>query len=719
VSLSRRAFLVATGWTAGGVTVLGGCSLLPVLPTFVDVEEGDAFAWVQMRADGRILFRCPRAEMGQGIATGLSRVVADELGVTLADVECVYPRTDEIAPTPMTVGSQSIEQFYEPTARAAAGLRELLRSRAAERAGVAASELELVEGGFAVRGGTRVAYADLVSATESTVAPPGPRPGLVLHSRRSIAEREAGGPRREALHIDRLVTGTEVYSRDVQLPGMVFGAVARPRQIGARLLGWDEAAARAVPGVVAVVEGPQQQVGVVAETPMALEGGVSALGCRWSELDAEAVAEVQARLDVDASTREGALDHTPVSEGDLDDGRARAVVHLDVRYDTPMAAHAAMEPRAGVARMVDGRCEVHTASQDPWFVQGHVARALGTSRDDVLVQNHRIGGAFGGRSLCQASVEAAWLAAGSGRTVKVQWTREEEFAHNYVGPQFSHRIQAGTDAEGRIAYWHHRMVGGPIMTSSAMIPEHLHWAADLPADPGTWRGADLPYRVEHRQVDFADVRQPMPTGAWRGLGAAPNTFAVESAMGELAEAAGADPFAFRQAQALDPRLAHVLERARVVSDWDAQVEAGAQLGVAATAYKHVTFAAVVARVRPAASPGEEPRVDGLWCVQDCGYVACPDQVRAQIEGNLVWGITMALYEEFRLEEGRAATTNFDAYRIARNSEVPDIAIELVDSDAPPSGAGEAAFAPAAAAIANALLRATGTPVRRLPLIRPA
>ena len=709
--LSRRDFLVASGWVAGGVTVLSSCSLVPVLPTFGSVGEDDGVTWIQLRADGSVLFRCPRAEMGQGIATGLSRVVADELGLPQGGVECVYPTTSEIAPVPMTVGSQSVEQFYEPTARAAASLRELLAERAVARTGRARSELDLEDGAFVARGGERIGFAELLEPGESTIAPASADPDLVLSSRVGLEARAAGETTDSLVHADRLVRGTEVFSRDVRLDGMAFGAVAHPPQLGAQLLGFDADTARGVPGVVAVVTGPAGEVGVVAETPMAARAGAEALACRWAPLDDAQLAEVQAPLDVDRAIADGGLDHTPFDEGDLGEGRERAVHHLDARYDTPMVAHAALEPRSGVADVRDGRCEVHTGSQDPWFVQGHVARALGLSRGRVVVHNHRIGGAFGGRALCQAAVEAAWLSAGAGRPVKVQWTREDEFAHNYVGPQFSHRIQAGTDEEGEIAYWHHRMVGGPILTSSALVPENLHWAADIPPDPGTFRGTDLPYRAPSRRVDFADVRQPMPTGAWRGLGAAPNTFAVECAIDELARGAGADPLDFRLSRAGDDRLARVLERVRVLSEWEQARGDGRHFGVAAAAYKNVTFVAVVAEIADPATP----RVTGLWCVHDCGYVMSPDRVRAQVEGNLAWGVGMALHEEFRLVGGTAGTRNFDTYAIARNADLPRTEIELIDSPEDPSGAGEAAFAPAAAAIVNAVSAARGEPVRRLPL----
>ena len=326
----------------------------------------------------------------------------------------------------------------------------------------------------------------------------------------------------------------------------------------------------------------------------------------------------------------------------------------------------------------------------------------------ITVYNQRIGGAFGGRSLCQASVQAAWLARELGQPVKVQWSREDEFRYNYVGPQFSTRVDAGLDADGRIAYWHHRMAGAPVLTSSMFIPGYLQWLADLPPDPGTARGTRLPYDIANHKVEFADVRVPMPTGPWRGLGAAANTFAVESAMDELALAADADPIDFRIKHAADERLTGVLERLRAQL---ATSDAG-PIGVAATAYKGVTFVALAVEMVKASS---KPQVKRIWCVHDCGEMVAPDQVRAQVEGNLAWGLSMALLESFELENGIAATENFHNDPIARMYDIPALHIELVDSNAPASGAGEAAIAPAAAAIANAVLRATGRRYRQLPI----
>ena len=702
--MNRRQFLRATGWAAGGLTVVAasGCSLLPALPTFGGSSETDALSWVKLDATGRVTFLLPRAEIGQGIDTGLTLVVAEELQTDPQSIECHYQNTALMAPCQMTVGSQSIENYMTLTALAAASLREVLLERAAAKLGEPVLALTCADG--KVSGAAQsLRFADLVEGDEEVVLP------VPVESPRLLSQNPSGrfiGQPEKAKHAMRMVTGAETYSRDVVLPGMQFGGVAKPEQLGAALLDYDAAAAKQVPGVVDVVTSPAGEVGVVAQTPAALRAGMAALNCNWQTLSAEAVQQVDAPIDVDVVAQAGDIDHTPVNEGSIETGQQAAVKTLNVRYDTPMAAHANMEPRAGVAQPLAGGLEIWTGSQDPWFVRAAVSKLLGIEQETIRVHNCRVGGAFGGRVLCQASVEAAWLANAVGVPVKVQWSREEEFRHNYAGPQFSTRVQAGLAADGSIAFWHHQMAGAPVLTSSMLVPANLHWIANIPADPGTIRGTETAYTFTHHKVETADVRVPMPTGPWRGLGAAPNTFAVECAMDELAQLGEVDPFELRRRHATNPRLKGVLDRLQTLT-------AGHKnLGIAATAYKGVTFVAIAAQVQ---------KVDGglkltkLWCVHDCGRMVAPDRVLAQVEGNLIWGISMALHESFELQDGKASTDNFDTYAIARQTDMPEFEIELLASQAPPSGAAEAALAPAGAAIANAVSRLTGARTRQLPL----
>ena len=712
MEISRRSFLIRSGWTAGGITVLSSCGFMPTLPSFSKPTQEDAFTWLQLTPQGKVRFYLPRSEMGQGISTGLTLVVAEELGLSPGEIECLYPRTDQIPAPLMTVGSQSMELFFEPTARAAATLRETLAVRAAEFLNVSIDDVLLESGYFSGRSGQIVSFANLIDGDENSFI--SPEPTLILGELRSMRGEHCDrvGADAEQLNIEQIITGAERYSRDIFPDNLAFGSVAKPPQLGSILESYDARSAKKIEGVLSVVEGPKGQIGVVAETPMASRQGVEALVCIWRTLNDDEVALAQRVLDVDQAIDNSDFEHTAQQKGSLTMGAQQAEQRLSLRYDLPMTAHVAMEPRSGVARVIRDQCEVWTGSQDPWLMQKAVANLLGFNQDNVIVHNQRIGGAFGGRILCQATVEAAWLAQAVERPVRVQWSREEELRCNYVGPQFSHRIDAGVTKDGKLSYWQHRMLSMPILTSSIVVPESLHWAADLIADSGTQRGTQLPYKVAHCSLEFSDVRLPMPSGAWRGLGAAPNTFAVECTMDQLAFLAVADPFDFRLAHLLDDRLANVLQSLRILSDWDNRQSDDSGFGMACAHYKETTQVAVVAEV---IIKGNQPKVIRLWCVQDCGLVVNPDQVHAQIEGSLVWGIGMALFESYQLENATCATTNFDTYRIPRQLDVPDIEVALVDSIAPPRGSGEAAFAPAAAAIANAVFDLTGQRSSQLPI----
>ncbi len=349
-------------------------------------------------------------------------------------------------------------------------------------------------------------------------------------------------------------------------------------------------------------------------------------------------------------------------------------------------------------------------------MQRRVAKALGRKVDDVVVHPHRIGGGFGGRIPCQASEEAALLSAVVGRAVRVQWDRETEFQQNYFHPGYSHFIDAGVTAEGSISHWAHDFVSSPIIFG--LVPGNIAWALDMvAADKGTARGGVPPYFVANRRVRFSDIRTPVSVGAWRGLGAAPNTYAIESMMDELAAAAGIDPLQFRLRN-LPPasaRLAGVLRRVVEISQWGRPAPQDTGRGLACAVYKGETAVAVVAEVR-VDHAARALRVTKTWCAQDCGLVVNPDQVENQIMGNMIWGCGVALKERITVAAGSVQERNFDGYEIIRHHEAPEMTVALVvPPDTPPVAVGESALAPVAPAIANALFAATGRRIRRLPM----
>jgi CO/xanthine dehydrogenase Mo-binding subunit len=676
---------------------------------------------VSLRPDGLVQILSPRQEMGQGVSTAFRQIVAEELGVPLDRVLLILPRTDLLPVTPSTVGSDSMAEYSPLLARAAATLRETLRSRAAKRAGVAASSVEEAAGGFRLPNGERVGFAALAQTSGRVVTAADALPGMVLRSMsgpehpRRIVGRSVPTDRIEAI-----VGGGEVlYAGDVTRPGLVEASLVRPPQLGASLRGFDDRPARLVPGFIAALP-LATGVAVVAETRGAVERAVAALDARWSVPDQPVTQKaVDAAIDIDKHLLAGSLEHSVLRQGRL--GSGQAPWDVDLRVDVPMAAHAGIEPRCAVAEFrTNGspRLEVWTGTQDAFYVRAVLADALGLSEADVVVHSMRLGGSFGGRTICTVELEAAQLARQIGRPVKVRWSRPDEFQHGFHRPPSSHRIRGRLDAEGRILDWWHAFASGHVIFTSAAMPPLLQTVTSLVADPGVGRGANLPYAVRRAaRVEFADVRLPVATGPWRGLGAGPNVFAIEVAIDTLARRAGLDPLAFRlnNLDASQARLRRVLERVAERAGWAGRPRAGQRrYGLACGVYKETAYAAVVAEVS-VGRVGSAPRVTRLWCAHDSGLVINPDQVRAQVEGNLVWGLGMALGEELQVRDGRIGTDYFTDYALPRFSDVPAMTIDLVQGGEAPSRAGETAIVAAAAAIANALAGDRAEAVRRLPL----
>jgi CO/xanthine dehydrogenase Mo-binding subunit len=683
--MRRRAFLAAA---AGGLVVLigagaGAWSRVPVIPKRPEPDAQTALGWIAHR-DGRFTLTLPRAEIGQNVATALKQVACAELGVDWDAVDVALHDTD-MPRVKATVGSESVRHFAEPLAQACAALRDALAA-GRERGAVTVSDRPQSEL-RALRAG-----------------------GLIGASPEIVQGRE-------------IVTGAPLYAADLRLPGMRFGRVLRAPasvEVASRPARWNLDAARAAPGFVAVVEdcgppiGKARGLGIVASRPGALDAIADALEVEWDVAAEPARADIARAIDVDARLAEGAPRHEA-----LDGAPADGPWDVDLRLDLPLAAHGPIEPRAAVAAWRGDTLAVWAGTQDAFYVRDVLADAFGLGAGAVTVQSCRVGGGFGGKTICTVEAEAAALARAAGAPVKVQWTRAQEFALGFHRPPSSHRIRARL-ADGRITDWDHAQVSSHVMFTAAVLPAWMQRGADLVAgDGGVARGMAAPYVLGRARAGYDAVRLPVHTGPWRGLGAGPNALAIESAIDEAAIAAGADPLAFRLAHAADPLLAAVLARVGEIAAWGAPAAASGNArtgrGVACGVYKETSYAAAVADV--AVDAGGRVRATRLWCAHDCGLVINPDQVRAQCEGNLVWGLGMALTDDLPVAGGRVTAETFADAPIPRLTEVPPIAVELIASDRPPRGAGETAIVAGPGAIANAIRAATGRRPTRFP-VRP-
>jgi isoquinoline 1-oxidoreductase subunit beta len=719
--INRRDFLMKCGWISAGVTVLSSCnSIMIALPSTTDPELEDSLSWIQVMPGGKIRFFCPRMEMGQATSLGLTQVVAEELNIGPQEIECVLPDTNQTPAFKMTVGSEGIFEFFRPVSYGAARMREVLRLLAAEKSGFPTDQITEDHRGFILPDGAKLDYGALVpsepmiiSADASEKLDKEPR----QYAFKRIGEYNAIGNSWKHPELEAIVTGRAVYSRDTNLENMLYGQVVRPPAFGAKLKSANGRTAEAMSHTVSVIINMDDNfVGVVSSDPFLLSNAINALDVQWELPESLNQEQIDAQLNVKRLRANDDFEHTLKNSGDISMGRRAAKHRATVHYGTPFALHAAMEPRAGLAWVKEKRVEIWCGCQDPFFVQKRVAKAIGRNVGDVVVHTHRMGGGFGGRVPCQASEEAAILSAAVGQPVRVQWDRETECQNNYFQPGFSHFIDAGVTADGLLSHWQHDFVSSPIITG--LVPRNIAWILDkMMADEGTARGSVHQYRVVNMRVRYADIRTDVPIGAWRGLGAAPNTFAIESMMDELATTARLDPLEFRLKN-LPPtsnRLARVLYRVAQMSDCYQGALKDQGRGLACAVYKGQTAVAIVAEVK-IDHAAKEVCINRIWCAQDCGLVINPSQVENQIMGNIVWGCSVALKERITITAGEVEESNFDTYEILRHDETPIMTVALIDApEHPPVAVGESAFGPVAPAIANAVFAATGRRVRNLPI----
>lgn len=718
LSVTRRRFLKATGWVAGGVTVLyfGGRRLLSTLPSFSMPGEDSGAAWIQILPDGRCRMLSPRAEMGQNASTGLAQIAAEELNLAVEEIDLRFPSTHEIPQVLITAGSMSLARYSEPVARAAAALRERLRQRAAERAGLGLADVDDGSGGFVLPDGRSVSYGDLADG-EPVVLDAGEVPEARLYSFDPKRPQKQVGRGAAPHQIEEVVRGAPVFASDVRLPGMLFGRSVRPPARNAALARVDESRARSIPGLVQVVKDPERGfVGVVCETPGSAQAAIEAIDVTWKLPAPFDQKTIDALVDVDAALAQGDLEHSPLG----DRVHPEPAWDVDLRFDVQLQSHAMQEPRAAVARFGGaggrGSVEIWTGSQDPFLVQRLAARDLGLSNERVTVHPCRMGGAFGGREHYDVERDAAHLARAVGRPVKVQWSREVEFRAARNRPASSHRVRLRADEHGRLSDWWHAFVSGRILFARDRVPGWLRVPGRLIGDLGVARGCKPPYAAARRRVEYRDVDLPVDLGSWRSLGATPNTFAIESAIDELARARKLDPVELRLRN-LAPeheRLAACLRRARALAA-KVDLQPGVGRGYACGVYEEKSFVAASADVRVDAASGAI-RVLRMCCVQDVGLAVNPDQLEAQVQGNMVFGLGMALVERLEIGASDIASQNFDRYPIPRIVDTPELEIEIVrPRGIPPAGAGEAALIVAPAAIANALRDATGHRYTALPI----
>lgn len=721
---SRRRFMVG----AAGLT-FGVAFGVPPIPKLAGGEAQAATAkqvtlspWVTLSTDGTVAIMSPAAEMGQGSLTSLPIIFADEMDADWSKVRIVpAPPNDKIYGNPLfgglqyTAGSASVTGYFNNLRQFGAQVRYVLIENAARHWGVPMSELTTQPGvvlhqksGRSLTYGEIAAFATIPDKAPEVVVEP------VSKAQFRLIGKDVG-----RVDVPGKVNGTAQYSIDVQVPGMVYGAILREPMEGAAPDKIDDTAARAVEGVVKIVP-LKYGVGVLADTPWAAFKAKNALKVSWSRnakgwgFSSEKGYEMFAAAARDPQ-RKGVVWEI---KGDPEGAMKKAATVFEGEYRADYAYHAQMEPLNSVAAVsaAGDAVEIWCGTQSQTIAVTAVANALGIPENRVKFNGMLLGGGFGrrGNRDVEFIVDSVLMSKAAGRPVKVMWTREDDVHSGRFRPLYVNRIRAGLDESGKIIAWHHRVVCDRVLA----FMDPVRYRSAKGRDNIAMRGTELPtYAVPDRMSEGLQEDTGMRTAPLRAIGVGQNSFATEVFIDELAVKLGVDPVQFRlnllDKTPLAARARHVIEEAAKMADWGRK-RPGRGLGFAYLDYSGTQLAGV-AEVSVDRGNGAI-KVHNFWCTIDAGVAVQPDNVIAQTESSIVYGLGLALMERITIENGAVQQSNFYDYHVPRMRDLPEIHIKLIQTANHPTGAGQMATPLVPTAIANAVFQLTGVRLRQQPLL---
>lgn len=698
MTTTRREFLKTTAVVGGGLT------LGIYLSTQADEAQAAGSihapnAWVRIADDNSITLLSARSEMGQGVYTAMPMLIAEELGVDIrkikveiAPVGAVY--TNALLGAQITGGSSSVREAWDKLRIAGAQVRSMLVSAAAEKWQVGADQLHATDGKVIGPGGRSATYGQLAAAASQLPVPK----DVVLKDPRDF---KIVGKATKRLETPHKVNGTAEYGIDLKLPGMVYASLEQCPVIGGKVVSFDAGKAKAMPGVIDVVQIPDG-VAVVADTYWRAKKAREVLSVVWDDGPG-------AHID-NAFMKDGirkAADATiPIKKtGDAATALKTSARTLQAEYWSPLLAHATMEPQNFTADYKDGKCTVIGPTQFQQGAQGNVAAALGLRPEDVSVKTTFLGGGFGRRLENDFVVQAAQISKAVGKPVKLLWTREDDTTHDFYRPMALHRMAGGLDAAGKPTALTFQLTSQSISQRAFGLPKGT-------LDAFMAEAAVVSYDIPNMTQELIEHDSGLRVGYWRSVSHALNAFPNESFIDEIAAAAGRDPYQFRMAMlGTQPRFANVLKLAGQKSGWGKPLPKDHYRGIALME-GYDTYMAQVAQI---SVKDNAIKVHHVWVVADLGRMVNPDTVEAQIQSSIAFGLSSVLGSEITLEHGRVQQTNFHDYPVLRMNDMPRIDVTLVPSTEKPGGIGEPATALIGPAVANALFAATGKRVRTLPL----
>jgi len=715
--VSRRQVMIGAAGLSFAIALEG-----PVKAATLAAERsGRALSpWVSISTDGTITIMSAATEMGQGSMTSLPLIIAEELDADWGKVRIVpAPVNEQIYGNPgfggmmYTAGSNAVTSYYRPLRTFGAQVRRVLLDNAANKLGVPIEELT-TEPSMVMhpKSGRKLSYGDIAAFAEV----PGKAPEIKPEALKKASDFRLIGKDVMRIELPSKVNGSAMYGIDVQVPGMLYGTVLRAPVEGSVPNKIDDAKAKAVAGVLGIIRLPHG-VGVVAETAWAAFSARQALidsvtwtrtGTAWG-FDSDKAVEAFA-ADAKNLSRP-ARDWS--AQGNAAGEFQKAASVVDAEYRCDYAYHAQMEPLNAVASVspAGDAVEIWAGTQSQTTATEAPAKLLDIPRDKVKLHDLLMGGGFGRRGNRDVDfiIDAVMLSKEVSRPVKVMWTREDDVHNGRFRPLSGHYLRAAFDASGKLTAWHHRLAADRITPFMDPVRFQAGGGRDGMVMAGTdVRGYDIPHQLVEQLYRDTGVR----TNPLRGIGVTANKFATEAFMDEVARKRGADPLAFRlELLKGTPRAYKAVERVAQMAEWDRNRD-GRALGLAYIDYSGSQVAGI-AEISVDRASGQI-KVHNFWCTIDCGVAVQPDNVMAQTESSIVYGLGLTLSERISIKDGAVEQSNFYDYRLPRMNDVPEMHIEVITTDNHPTGAGQMATPLVAPAISNAIAQLSGVRLRHTP-----
>ena len=662
----------------------------------VKVENAEELGiWIRIAPDGSTTLIVPSSEMGQGVNTSLSMILAEELEADWQSVktETAPVNSKYINPESnsgqMTAGSSSVKGFWNPLRKAGAAVRLMLQKAAAQKWKIPIEEC-VAKSGYIYRKNSsqKLSYAELAEAAGKIDIPSDP-------PLKNSKDYNLVGKSIKRIDIPSKTNGSAQFGIDVKLPEMMYATIRQSPVFGGEVLSYDEDAAKSIRGVKKVILIPNG-IAVIADNTWRAKRGMEVLNLKFHGGETIGLESKQVQKELLK-----ALD---------DEGKTKIEANqvLDLEYEVPFLAHAPLEPMNCTANVTDNFCEVWVPTQSQGRCMDAAKEITELDEEQIQIHTTYLGGGFGRRGETDFVKQSLILAKALGKPIKVTWMREEDMQHDFYRPASMSRFQIGLNKDGFPISWNNQLA------SPSILKRFFAPMAWFNIDPLSTEGADeIPYAIEDFNFDYSEVDSGVPVGFWHSVGSSFNAFFTESAIDEAAHLAQQDQFDYRmKLLAGKPRFQKVLEKVMRESKWGRILPKRHGLGISI----HKTRGSIAgAVIEVSTDVNGMLNLNKAWIAIDCGKVINPNTVRAQMEGGFTFGLSATLGEEITLKDGRVEQSNFHDYSILRLKGSPEISVEIIESGNEIGGVGEVAVPLAAPALTNAIFSSSGRRIRSLPL----